>query len=98
MLTAPATDQSFLSTRRGQLSLALVCLAGFLDSTDTTIINVALRRYPRSGRLIGVSRSCSWSRPLGLGCRFERPLPFGTMGAQSTTKTRRYDTDGTSKR
>ena len=33
---------SFLSTRRGKLTLALVCLAGFLDFVDTTIVNVAL--------------------------------------------------------
>jgi EmrB/QacA subfamily drug resistance transporter len=33
---------SLLSTRRGRLTLALVCLAGFLDFIDTTIVNVAL--------------------------------------------------------
>jgi EmrB/QacA subfamily drug resistance transporter len=33
---------SFLSTRRGRLTLALVCLAGFLDFIDTTVVNVAL--------------------------------------------------------
>jgi EmrB/QacA subfamily drug resistance transporter len=37
-----ATDNSFLSTRRGKLILALVCLAAFLDVIDTTIVNVAL--------------------------------------------------------
>jgi len=38
-----STEQtSFLSTRRGKLTLALVCLAGFLDFVDTTIVNVAL--------------------------------------------------------
>jgi EmrB/QacA subfamily drug resistance transporter len=31
-----------LATRRGKLILALVCLAGFLDFIDTTIVNVAL--------------------------------------------------------
>src|SRR5215472_6980075 len=31
-----------LATRRGKLTLALVCLAGFLDFVDTTIVNVAL--------------------------------------------------------
>src|SRR5215471_1335907 len=31
-----------LATRRGKLTLALVCLAGFLDVIDTTIVNVAL--------------------------------------------------------
>jgi EmrB/QacA subfamily drug resistance transporter len=38
----PTTSTSFLSTRRGKLTLALVCLAGFLDFIDTTIVNVAL--------------------------------------------------------
>src|SRR5579859_3033679 len=37
-----AIHSSFLSTRRGKLTLALVCLAGFLDFLDTTIVNVAL--------------------------------------------------------
>jgi MFS family permease len=31
-----------LATRRGKVTLALVCLAGFLDFIDTTIVNVAL--------------------------------------------------------
>jgi EmrB/QacA subfamily drug resistance transporter len=31
-----------LATRRGKLTLALVCLAAFLDVIDTTIVNVAL--------------------------------------------------------
>jgi EmrB/QacA subfamily drug resistance transporter len=39
---ATTTQTSFLSTRRGRLTLALVCLAGFLDFIDTTIVNVAL--------------------------------------------------------
>jgi len=42
MHATPATGPSFLSTRRGRLTLALVCLAGFLDFIDTTIVNVAL--------------------------------------------------------
>lgn len=37
-----ATQASFLSTRRGKLTLLLLCLAGFLDCIDTTIVNVAL--------------------------------------------------------
>jgi EmrB/QacA subfamily drug resistance transporter len=37
-----SASQSFLSTRRGKVTLALVCLAGFLDFIDTTIVNVAL--------------------------------------------------------
>jgi len=41
-MQSSTTDTSFLSTRRGKLTLALVCLAGFLDFVDTTIVNVAL--------------------------------------------------------
>ena len=41
MHTSPDST-SFLSTRRGKITLALVCLAGFLDFIDTTIVNVAL--------------------------------------------------------
>ena len=38
-----ATAQpTFLSTPRGRLTLAVLCLAGFLDFVDTTIVNVAL--------------------------------------------------------
>ena len=33
---------SFLSTRRGRLTLALLCLVGFLDSADGSIVNIAL--------------------------------------------------------
>jgi len=41
-MNAEATHPSFLATRRGKLTLALVCLAGFLDVIDTTIVNIAL--------------------------------------------------------
>jgi EmrB/QacA subfamily drug resistance transporter len=45
-----ANHTSFLSTRQGKLTLALVCLAGFLDFIDTTIVNVALPSIrPRLG-------------------------------------------------
>jgi EmrB/QacA subfamily drug resistance transporter len=37
-----AGDSGFLATRRGKLTLALVCLAAFLDVVDITIVNVAL--------------------------------------------------------
>jgi hypothetical protein len=36
-----AIPNSFLATRRGKLILALVCLAGFHEVIDTTIVNVA---------------------------------------------------------
>jgi MFS family permease len=41
-MSSTTEQASFLSTRRGRLTLALVCLAGFLDFIDTTIVNVAL--------------------------------------------------------
>jgi EmrB/QacA subfamily drug resistance transporter len=41
-MNAADTHPSFLATRRGKLTLALVCLAGFLDFIDTTIVNIAL--------------------------------------------------------
>jgi EmrB/QacA subfamily drug resistance transporter len=41
-MSATTNNQSFLATRRGKLTLALVCLAGLLDFIDTTIVNVAL--------------------------------------------------------
>jgi EmrB/QacA subfamily drug resistance transporter len=41
-MQSPTSQTSLLSTRLGRLTLALVCLAGFLDFVDTTIVNVAL--------------------------------------------------------
>ena len=38
---APA-QPSFLGTRRGKLTLAFVCMVGFLDFVDASIVNVAL--------------------------------------------------------
>lgn len=36
------TDTRFLATRRGRLTLALLCAVGFLDFVDASIVNVAL--------------------------------------------------------
>ena len=41
-MDTPTNHTSFISTRRGKITLALICLAGFLDFIDTTIVNVAL--------------------------------------------------------
>src|SRR5438270_11641492 len=38
---APAPP-SFLTTRRGKLTLAFLCMVGFLDFVDASIVNVAL--------------------------------------------------------
>src|SRR5689334_24236645 len=34
--------RSFLATRRGKLTLAFLCMVGFLDFVDASIVNVAL--------------------------------------------------------
>jgi EmrB/QacA subfamily drug resistance transporter len=39
---ASPTDTSFLATRRGKLTLALLALVGFMDFIDASIVNVAL--------------------------------------------------------
>lgn len=41
-MTAAAPQTSFLASRRGKLTLALVCAVGFLDFVDASIVNVAL--------------------------------------------------------
>src|SRR5438128_7608762 len=38
----PAEEPSFLATRRGMLTLAFLCMVGFLDFVDASIVNVAL--------------------------------------------------------
>jgi EmrB/QacA subfamily drug resistance transporter len=38
----PAEEPSFLATRRGKLTLAFLCMVGFLDFVDASIVNVAL--------------------------------------------------------
>ena len=47
MSTQPAAHEgpaspSFLATRQGKLTLAFLCLVGFLDFVDASIVNVAL--------------------------------------------------------
>jgi EmrB/QacA subfamily drug resistance transporter len=41
-MTAPPAPASFLATRRGQLTLVLLCAVAFLDFAGTSIVNVAL--------------------------------------------------------
>src|SRR2546428_13232129 len=38
---------SFLATRRGKLTLALLCVVAFLDFVDASIVNVALPSIQR---------------------------------------------------
>src|SRR5919205_2626015 len=47
MSTQPALrelpgQKSFLATRQGKLTLAFLCMVGFLDFVDASIVNVAL--------------------------------------------------------
>jgi EmrB/QacA subfamily drug resistance transporter len=41
-MTAPPAPASFLATRRGRLTLALLCAVAFFDFVDVSIVNVAL--------------------------------------------------------
>jgi EmrB/QacA subfamily drug resistance transporter len=41
-MAAIAPQTSFLATRRGRLTLALLCAVGFLDFIDASIVNIAL--------------------------------------------------------
>src|SRR2546421_4624263 len=49
LVMASATQQpSFLATRRGKLTLALLCAVAFLDFVDASIVNVALPSIRRA--------------------------------------------------
>src|SRR5205814_9251117 len=53
-----APQESFLATRRGKLTLALLCAVAFLDFVDASIVNVAL---PSIRRDLGFSeQSLVW--------------------------------------
>src|ERR1700758_559111 len=41
-MATPLPRVSFLATRQGKLTLALLCAVGFLDFVDASIVNVAL--------------------------------------------------------
>src|SRR6201993_3725086 len=41
-MAAPSPRSPFLATRRGKLTLALLCVVAFLDFVDASIVNVAL--------------------------------------------------------
>src|SRR5882762_8203935 len=42
MSTSSSPQSSFLATRRGKLTLALLCAVAFLDFVDASITNIAL--------------------------------------------------------
>ncbi|MGB0092640.1 MAG: MFS transporter [Solirubrobacteraceae bacterium] len=47
-MTSPITPSSFLATRRGKLTLALLCGVAFLDFVDASIVNIALPSIRRA--------------------------------------------------
>lgn len=47
MDSTPA-NSSFLATRRGKLTLALLCAIAFLDFVDASIVNIALPSIRRA--------------------------------------------------
>jgi hypothetical protein len=74
-VTAPPA--SFLATRRGQLTLLLLCAVQFLDVVDSSIMNVAL---PSIRRDLGFSvenlqwvLSANWSPTEGSCCSAAAP-------------------------
>ena len=46
-MAASSPRSSFLATRRGKLTLALLCVVAFLDFVDASIVNVALPSIQR---------------------------------------------------
>ena len=46
-------QQSFLATRRGKLTLALLAAVAFLDFVDASIVNIALPSIRTRPRLLG---------------------------------------------
>src|ERR1700674_173572 len=47
-MAAISPQPSFLATRRGKLTLALLCAVAFLDFVDASIVNVALPSIQRA--------------------------------------------------
>src|ERR1700704_1790809 len=47
-MSTVAPQASFLATRRGKLTLALLCAVAFLDFVDASIVNVALPSIRRA--------------------------------------------------
>ncbi|MBB5912137.1 EmrB/QacA subfamily drug resistance transporter [Nocardia transvalensis] len=50
-MSSPSQTPSFLATRRGKLTLVLLCTAAFLDFVDSSIVNLALPAIQREMRL-----------------------------------------------
>src|SRR2546429_4673107 len=47
-MTSTGSNPSFLATRRGKLTLALLCAVAFLDFVDASIVNIALPSIRRA--------------------------------------------------
>jgi EmrB/QacA subfamily drug resistance transporter len=47
-MTSSTAETSFLATRRGKLTLALLCAVAFLDFVDASIVNIALPSIRRA--------------------------------------------------
>src|SRR5437588_3024150 len=47
-MSTPTSQTSFLATRRGKLTLALLCAVAFLDFVDASIVNIALPSIRRA--------------------------------------------------
>jgi EmrB/QacA subfamily drug resistance transporter len=47
-MASQSADASFLATRRGKLTLALLCAVAFLDFVDASIVNIALPSIRRA--------------------------------------------------
>ena len=47
-MQAPTAERSFLATRRGKLTLALLCSVAFIDFIDASIVNIALPSIRRA--------------------------------------------------
>src|SRR3954469_7488040 len=63
-----STESSFLATRRGKLTLALLAAVAFLDFVDASIVNIAL---PSIRRALGFSEQALQWVPSG------SLLPYG---------------------
>src|SRR3979490_3574659 len=48
LMSTVAPQPSFLATRRGKLTLALMCAVAFLDFVDASIVNIALPSIRRA--------------------------------------------------
>ena len=70
-MTAITPHPAAQATRRGKLTLAVLCAVAFLDFVDASIINVALPHDPRV-RWVSRSQTLQWV-PSGIPAHLRRP-------------------------